>query len=234
MTKPLLLWKGRCRLLLTRSMHLFYWFWSVLIFPALLRSSLLFHGRAAIPANRLKITKTRFDNIYLRKRPRWPKISLISASQSPRVLAVSSTHPTPHPPSLLRWKWRFQRPLVVVGSGRATDQTAQRLPKAISLDWRPCGQVEKNRRRWQLRDHGSTCQQQKNWSADRVRHKSIFCCLNYPRSILRESTKLVIALQATKTLYGWHQFLQSGLTALGPSSSVQVSFSGAWETEWQM
>ncbi|ROL47901.1 hypothetical protein DPX16_19554 [Anabarilius grahami] len=53
-------------------------------------------------------------------------------------------------------------------SGRATDQTAQRLPKAISLDWRPCGQVEKNRRRWQLRDHGSTCQQQKNRAPDRA------------------------------------------------------------------
>lgn len=89
---------------------------------------------------------------------------------------------------------------MVVRSGRATDQTAQRLPKAISLDWRACGQVEKNRRRWQLRDHGSTCQQQKNRAPDRVRHKSIFCCLNYPRTILKESIKLVTALQATKTL----------------------------------
>lgn len=130
MTKSLLLWKGRCRLLLTRRKHLSYWFWSVLIFPALLRSSLLFLVHAAIPANRLKITETHFDNIYLRKRPWWPQISLISTSQSPEVFAVSSTHPTRTSTRfLLQRRWRFQRPLVVIGSGRATEQTAQRSPK---------------------------------------------------------------------------------------------------------
>lgn len=40
----------------------------------------------------------------------------------------------------------------------------------------------------------------RNRAPDRVRHKSIFCCLNYPRTILKESIKLVTALQATKTL----------------------------------
>lgn len=93
--KTSLVMKGCCRRLLTQRMHLSYWFWSVLIFPAFLRSSLLFLVHTAIPANRLKITKTHFDNIYLRKRPQWPWISLTSTSQSPGVFAVSSTHPAP-------------------------------------------------------------------------------------------------------------------------------------------
>ncbi len=128
--KTSLVMKVHCRRLLTQRMHLSYWFWSVLIFPALLRGSLLFLVHTAIPANQLKTTKTHFDNIYLRKRPQWPRISLTSTSQSPGVFAVSSTHPAPHPPSLLQRRWRFQRPLVVIGSGWATEQTAQRSPKA--------------------------------------------------------------------------------------------------------
>jgi len=81
-----------------------------------------------------------------------------------------------------------------VWSGHWSDSSA--LTQDISPEWRPCGQVWEERKRWQLGDHGSTCQQEKNRASDRVRQKSIFCCLNYPRTILKESTKLVIALQA--------------------------------------
>ncbi|KAK2914150.1 hypothetical protein Q8A67_002549 [Cirrhinus molitorella] len=91
-------------------------------------------------------------------------------------------------------------------------------PKPLSVGWRPCGQVEKNKRRWQLRDHGSTCQRKKNRAPDRVRQKSIFCCSNYPRTILKESTKLVIAVEA---------IFDQGSLRLASASAERFDCSGA-------
>lgn len=199
MTKPFLLWKGCSWILLTCRMHLCYWFRSILISQALY-SVLLFHVFVAIPANREKITKTHFDSVYLRERPKWPWISPTSISCSS---AGSGAHPAPTSTIVLQSIWCVQKPLVVFRSGWATEQTAQSFTKLPSLGIRPCGQVEENKSRWQLRDHSTSRQECKIRAADRGEREVFWWSKPFKKK--RWSERYM--LSSTKTLYSWHQVL---------------------------
>lgn len=205
MTQPFLLWKGCCWILLTwrRRMHLCYWFRSVLISQALLYSILLFHAYVAIPANRLEITETHFDSVYLRERPKWPWIASTSCSS-----AASSAHPAPTSTVVLQSSWRFRKPLVVFRSGWATEQTAQSSTKPPFPGWRPCGQVEENKSRWQLGDHRTSRQECKNRAPDRRQGKCFDgLAVLKPFKEKPQSWSERYVLSSAKTLYSWHQVL---------------------------
>lgn len=140
MTKPLFL--CRCRLLLTRRYASLLVIWKCFDLSSVLTQLFIV---SCVCGYSSRLTENNQDTFWQhlseeKTSMTWNLSHIrITISKSPRC-ELDSSNPTSTIPILPR-KWRFQRPLVVVRSGRATDQTAQHSPKAISLDWRPCGQV---------------------------------------------------------------------------------------------
>ncbi len=157
MTKPLLLWKGHCTSYLENASLL-------LILKCFDLSSTLTQlfivscARGYSSKSTKNNQDTFWQHLSKEKTSMTPNLSHIRFTVS-RSLRCELNSSSPHIHHLyFREDDVFRGLWWLSGLVGPMSRQLSAHPKPLSVGRRPCGQVEKNKRRWQLRDHGSTCQ----------------------------------------------------------------------------